>query len=182
MPEQRVSKRVENISEGTITLPKSNIGYKLLEKAGWSGHGGVGKTEQGRIEPLLPSIRPGNVGLGFETNKSKKKESGKTEKGESGPGGDGGSGGAGGSKKLKSRKHSALPQDELADQDINTKVKRVKQVMQTVADEKAGKQLARLVYTAFRDGGGGDGSGGGTTDVNPLLRKNRKLSARNPLL
>ena len=178
MPEQRVSKRVENISEGTITLPKSNIGYKLLEKAGWSGHGGVGKTEQGRIEPLLPSIRPGNVGLGFETKKLKKKESGKTEKDESGHGGGSGSG----SKKLKSRKHSALPQDELADQDINTKVKRVKQVMQTVADEKAGKQLARLVYTAFRDGGGGDGSGGGTTDVNPLLRKNRKLSARNPLL
>ena len=78
------------------------------------------------------------------------------------------------------KKVLSLAPDELANEDIEKKVKRVKQVMQTEADEEAGKELARLVYSAFRDGGGGGGST--TTDVNPLLRKNRKLSSRNPLL
>ncbi|KAL4517961.1 hypothetical protein Ndes2526A_g02327 [Nannochloris sp. 'desiccata'] len=171
-------------TEGAIALPKSNIGYKLLEKAGWSGQGGIGAREQGRVEPIQAEIRQGNVGLGFEAkikvnnnnnNNKKKKNNSTVDSKETEKDADGR--GVGGSK-TKSRKLSTLPRDELADEDIQTKVKRVKQVMQAESDEKAGKELARLVYSAFRDGG----DGGSTTDVNPLLRKNRKISARNPLL
>jgi G-patch domain len=173
---------IEVPTSSTISLPKSNLGYKLLEKAGWSGHGGIGAQEQGRIEPIQPDIRQGNIGLGFESKKKKisknillpKDRGGMAEKAKAK--------GVGSSKSKNNRKVSALLRDELADEDIDTKVKRVKQIMQTEADEKAGKELARLVYSAFRDGGGDGGGGGGTTDVNPLLRKNKKLSARNPLL
>jgi hypothetical protein len=167
--------------EGTITISKNNIGYKLLEKAGWNGHGGIGAQQQGRIEPLLPDIRPGNIGLGFETKKKKHPLSIKDSREKDREGGGGAAGGSGvNTKSPSSRKLSTLPRDELEDEDIDKKVKRVKQVLQAEADEKAGKELAKLVYSAFRDdGGGGSGS---TTDVNPLLRKNRKLSAQNPLL
>lgn len=50
------------------------------------------------------------------------------------------------------------------------------QVMQTEADEKAGKAIARYIYRAFNDA-----TGETTSDSNPLLRRSR-LSATNPLL
>jgi len=178
VPRSRNLPRKEK-ADGSLAVPKSNIGYKLLEKAGWSGQGGIGAYEQGRMQPIQAEVRQGNIGLGFEPKKKKKisKESNlkldskETEKNEARYGGGGGS-------KANTRKLSTFPRDELADEDVETKVKRVKQVMQTESDEKAGKELARLVYSAFRD----DGNGRSTTDENPLLRRDRKISARNPLL
>ena len=174
----------------SIVLPKSNVGYKLLEKAGWKEGTGIGASEQGRLEPLQPDIRHGNVGLGFEKKGGKRKKAweptleGKKSVDESGdnnkerlwPTGMGSTG----PQHEQKPTHRPLPPDELADEDLETKVKRVKQVMQADVDDKAEKALAKLVYSAFRDGDGGPG--GSTKDDNPLLRKNRKLSARNPLL
>ena len=52
------------------------------------------------------------------------------------------------------------------------------QVLQTEADNKAGKAIARYIYSAFNDA-----TGEPTADANPLLRRGRtKLSATNPLL
>lgn len=50
------------------------------------------------------------------------------------------------------------------------------QILQTEADEAAGKALQRYMYRAFNDL-----SGAPTTDSNPLVRQN-KLSRTNPLL
>lgn len=51
------------------------------------------------------------------------------------------------------------------------------QVMQAEADDKAGKAIARYIHMAFSDS-----TGEPTRDSNPLLRRNHKLSATNPLL
>jgi hypothetical protein len=49
--------------------------------------------------------------------------------------------------------------------------------MQAEADEKAGKAIQRYISRAFNDA-----TGEPTADSNPLLRRNHKLSATNPLL
>lgn len=51
------------------------------------------------------------------------------------------------------------------------------QVMQADADAKAGKAIERYMRMAFNDA-----TGEPTADSNPLLRRNHKLSATNPLL
>jgi hypothetical protein len=51
------------------------------------------------------------------------------------------------------------------------------QVLQAEADDKAGKAIARYIRMAFSDA-----TGEPTSDLNPLLRQNHKLSATNPLL
>ena len=52
----------------------------------------------------------------------------------------------------------------------------VVQILQTEADEAAGRALQQYMYRAFSDL-----SGAPTTDSNPLVRQN-KLSRTNPLL
>lgn len=49
--------------------------------------------------------------------------------------------------------------------------------MQAEADDKAGKAIARYMRMAFNDA-----TGEATSDSNPLLRRNHKLRATNPLL
>lgn len=49
--------------------------------------------------------------------------------------------------------------------------------MQADADAKAGKAIERYMRMAFNDA-----TGEPTADSNPLLRRNHKLSATNPLL
>ena len=50
-------------------------------------------------------------------------------------------------------------------------------MLQAEADDKAGKAIQRYMHMAFRDA-----TGEATRDSNPLLRRNHKLSATNPLL
>lgn len=152
---------------GQILISEQNVGYKLLQKHGWTPGTGIGAQEQGRQEPIQPEVQPSKTGLGFpQPKKSKQKESntaaGTTSKGIDQPG----------SSKRE------LPEDPLDAEDIDTKVKRVRQVMQTEADDKAGKEISRYIYSAFRDA-----TGEPTLDTNPLTRKNNtRLSKMNPLL
>lgn len=157
-----------------LVLPRSNVGWKLLEKAGWKEGTGIGASKQGQLEPLQPDMRQGNVGLGYEKKGLKRKKvAGKEDNTKTKE--------SGGGKVISHHPGPSreLPPDELTEQDLETRVKRVKQVMQAEVDEKAEKSLARFVYSAFRDGDGPEGS---TRDINPLLRRNKKISARNPLL
>lgn len=43
-----------------------NRGYRLLQKAGWSGTSGLGRHEQGRKFPLIGQPKPDRNGLGFK--------------------------------------------------------------------------------------------------------------------
>lgn len=48
-------------------LTSDNVGWKLLEKAGWRKGHGIGAQEQGPKEPIQPSAIPkGQAGLGFQ--------------------------------------------------------------------------------------------------------------------
>ena len=67
-----------------------------------------------------------------------------------------------------------LPEDG---ESFDTKVKRQRQVLQAEVDDRAGKAIQRYMYMAFNDT-----TGEATADVNPLLRRNRRLTATNPLL
>lgn len=48
-------------------LSSSNKGYKLLEKMGWKEQTGLGKHEQGRVDPIRPDINEGSMGLGKDS-------------------------------------------------------------------------------------------------------------------
>lgn len=148
-----------------LAIGSGNVGYRLLQKAGWSEGRGIGAQEQGEQEPVEAEMNKGSAGLGFARKKAP-----------SGP------------KPLPSEKRQrgelqaaaagrALPPDELADEPLDVRVKRYRQVMQAEADEKAGRQIERYVRSAFNDA-----TGEPTSDSNPLLRRNKRLTATNPLL
>lgn len=44
-------------------LTSSNVGFRLLQKMGWKGKG-LGKNEQGIIEPIKAGIRDAKLGVG----------------------------------------------------------------------------------------------------------------------
>lgn len=170
---------VEEVRRGAknaeIVLPESNIGYQLLKKAGWREGTGLGAEEQGPQEPLQVHKLQGNQGLGFGVPKTKVSRSRASQE----QGNEAGSASDRHNKPGQSNKRQLrdLPPDPLDSEDIDTKVKRVRQVMQTEVDDKAGKEIARFVYSAL-----GETAGTSTQDVNPLLKRNHRLSRSNPLL
>nr|AFK47303.1 unknown [Lotus japonicus] len=56
---------LENVEQASLDtqLTSSNIGFKLLQKMGWKGKG-LGKDEQGIIEPIKSGMRDPRLGLG----------------------------------------------------------------------------------------------------------------------
>ncbi|KAL0302620.1 UNVERIFIED_CONTAM: Septin and tuftelin-interacting protein 12 [Sesamum angustifolium] len=65
--DHRVTENVDldNVEQASLDtqLPSSNIGFRLLQKMGWKGKG-LGKDEQGIIEPIKSGIRDAKLGLG----------------------------------------------------------------------------------------------------------------------
>ncbi|KAL4420472.1 hypothetical protein ABPG75_010128 [Micractinium tetrahymenae] len=160
-------------------IARSNVGFQLLKKAGWREGAGLGAQEQGMAEPVAPFQQKGNLGLGFAPKQPKAKQGEKPTAGSGAAAGQavGGTGGAGAGGGQGTKEKRPLPEDPLDKEDQETKVKRVRQVMQAEADAKAGKAIERYMRMAFNDG-----TGEPTADSNPLLRRNHKLSATNPLL
>ncbi|OMO86210.1 hypothetical protein CCACVL1_09731 [Corchorus capsularis] len=56
---------LDNVEQATLDtrLNSSNIGFRLLQKMGWKGKG-LGKDEQGIIEPIRSGIRDPKLGIG----------------------------------------------------------------------------------------------------------------------
>lgn len=56
---------LDNVEQASLDkqLPSSNIGYRLLQKMGWKGKG-LGKDEQGIVEPIRSGIRDPKLGVG----------------------------------------------------------------------------------------------------------------------
>nr|GMD43848.1 G patch domain-containing protein 8 [Ipomoea batatas] len=56
---------LENVEQASLDkqLTSSNVGFRLLQKMGWKGKG-LGKDEQGIIEPIKSGIRDAKLGLG----------------------------------------------------------------------------------------------------------------------
>ena len=167
-------------------LPAGSVGYKLLQKAGWQEGTGLGAAEQGVREPIQPVAQSGLRGLGYASKppaaatrgtQRQQQQQGKGE-GASGAAAAGAAGGQQQQGKQQQQQQRALPEDPLAKESTEAKVKRVRQVMQAEADAKAGKAIQRYIYSAFRDQTGEPTA----ADANPLVRRNHKLSATNPLL
>lgn len=103
-----------------IVLSSTSMGFKLLEKAGWTPGTGIGAREQGIQEPIQAEALPNKVGLGFAP-KAQKVKAGGSKPGEE-------------SEKQKQQQQQKavikrpLPEDPLDKEDLDTKVKRVRQV------------------------------------------------------
>ncbi|CAA2959489.1 G patch domain-containing protein 8 [Olea europaea subsp. europaea] len=56
---------LDNVDQASLDrqLTSSNIGFRLLQKMGWKGKG-LGKDEQGIVEPIKSGIRDAKLGLG----------------------------------------------------------------------------------------------------------------------
>ncbi|GAB2277320.1 hypothetical protein Dimus_012028 [Dionaea muscipula] len=56
---------LENVEQASLDtqLSSSNVGFRLLQKMGWKGKG-LGKDEQGIIEPIKSGIRDPKLGVG----------------------------------------------------------------------------------------------------------------------
>ncbi|KAF9681446.1 hypothetical protein SADUNF_Sadunf05G0002300 [Salix dunnii] len=56
---------LDNVEQASLDtkLTESNIGFRLLQKMGWKGKG-LGKDEQGIIEPIKSGIRDPKLGIG----------------------------------------------------------------------------------------------------------------------
>ncbi|KAF5960776.1 hypothetical protein HYC85_001985 [Camellia sinensis] len=56
---------LDNVEQASLDtqLTSSNIGFRLLQKMGWKGKG-LGKDEQGIIEPIKSGIRDSKLGVG----------------------------------------------------------------------------------------------------------------------
>ncbi|XP_052194785.1 uncharacterized protein LOC127802799 [Diospyros lotus] len=56
---------LDNVEQASLDtqLTSSNIGFRLLQKMGWKGKG-LGKDEQGIIEPIKSGIRDSKLGIG----------------------------------------------------------------------------------------------------------------------
>lgn len=61
--------QIEGVArDKNIMIPRSNKGYALLNRMGWSEESGegLGKRRQGRLEPIPTEKRPDNRGLGVK--------------------------------------------------------------------------------------------------------------------
>ncbi|KAL2536906.1 G-patch domain-containing protein [Forsythia ovata] len=56
---------LDNVEQASLErqLTSSNIGFRLLQKMGWKGKG-LGKDEQGIVEPIKSGVRDSKLGLG----------------------------------------------------------------------------------------------------------------------
>ena len=54
------------VSDVNSSIRSSNKGFKMLSKMGWNEGGGLGKDQQGRVEPVRADVRTERAGLGSE--------------------------------------------------------------------------------------------------------------------
>lgn len=56
---------LDNVEQASLDtmLTSSNVGFRLLQKMGWKGKG-LGKDEQGIVEPIKSGIRDPKLGIG----------------------------------------------------------------------------------------------------------------------
>ena len=72
--QRRVQKGSDNphekteVSDVDSSIRSSNKGFKMLSRMGWSEGGGLGKDQQGRVEPVRAEVRTERAGLGSDAS------------------------------------------------------------------------------------------------------------------
>lgn len=151
-------------------ISSSNVGYQLLQKAGWQEGQGIGIHQQGRPIPLSAYHQQARHGIGADNKPANAAYAQrKTSKRKA----DSSSNHADTMHQVKQKEQRPVPD---VPEDPNVKKQRHQQILQAEADEAAGRAIQQYMYRAFNDM-----SGEPTSDSNPLLRQH-KLSRTNPLL
>lgn len=129
---------------------------------------------QGQTAPLQPVLQPGTLGIGYGPRSHPEAGAPKPLVGDV-YGEDGRKTAVKPGQQAPGR---PLPPDPLEKEDLETKVKRVKQVVRAEEDEAKRRAIQRYMNRALSPSDGTSSSG----DTNPLLRRNARLSSKNPLL
>lgn len=161
-------------------IDRKNLGYQLLSKAGWQEGQGLGAKEQGRAAPLAVSYHKGSSGLGFSKQQQPLQQpsqaqhpAGSVTADSTGPATAAAAAVAG--PVLGGKRVAAIVAAELASEDLDTKVKRHRQLREQKAKEERDKAIQSYMYRAFNDVE--------APDSNPLLAgRSHRLTATNPLL
>lgn len=114
-----------------------NVGFRLLKQAGWREGSGLGAQQQGRVEPLQAHANKGARGLGFAHERPQEggpgsggAAAGHTAKRQRTSGGEEAVAGEGklAGPQLGGARVAALVASELASEDLDTKLKRHRQL------------------------------------------------------
>ena len=136
---------------------------------------------QGRIAPVQPWLQKGNKGIGFNHKVAQasqtKQQSAKVNTQSAANRERAGAEQAVGERRKKLV--AGIVEEELAGEDLPTKVKRHRQLMRQEDVDAKGRAISRMLSAAWSDPF--DVPGGTAGDSNPLGRKHR-LTALNPLL
>lgn len=175
---------------------------QLLQRAGWQQGQGLGVQGQGRTQPVPAWLQAGRSGIGMAPvtpvhitpaalssqqpaatelpHKARQPAAAEQQQqlhvNKDDTEGRGAASVSGRQAKVKGPKRSWG--SVAVDEDLETKVKRVKQAWQADRDHAEGREIQRLLYRALREGPG-DIS---ISDSSPLLRSGHRLRSRNPLL
>uniref|UniRef100_A0A061S7Z1 G-patch domain-containing protein n=1 Tax=Tetraselmis sp. GSL018 TaxID=582737 RepID=A0A061S7Z1_9CHLO len=141
------------------TIPRSNIGFQLLQKSGWEQGQGLGASEQGPTEPVKAWHQAGRKGIGAPGNTgAEKKRKAPSEEG--------------GRRSADTAPGSAQP--PAASRADKQRAKRTREALareQSLRSASLERQMRRMF--AEEDS---------SVQHNPLLHSNSRLSASNPLL
>lgn len=155
-------------------LDCSNIGFQLLSKAGWQEGQGLGANEQGMAAPLAVSYHKGNTGLGFSKQQQQLGQPPAATAHDASAAAATAAHTAAAGPVLGGKRVAALVAAELAAEDLDTKVRRHRQLREQKAKEDRDKAIQSYMFRAFNDVE--------APDSNPLLAKSHRLTATNPLL
>jgi hypothetical protein len=163
-------------------IDRGNVGYQLLQKAGWREGSGLGREEQGMSAPLQVQPQKGNKGLGFAPQdplQLQRQQIADAAAAAAAAAGDTAAAPAGPAlgPVLGGKRVAALVAAELASEDLETKVKRHRQVMDQEAKEKRDKAIQLYMQRAFNEPSLAD-----VGDHANVLGRNSRLTRTNPLL
>jgi len=142
------------------SIDASNVGFRMLQKAGWKEGEGLGKHGSGATEPLVVFKKRTRRGVGGESGASRVVV-GEGEPDERPPGAGGGkpsaAAAAAGAAGAAAGAAAETPAEDPASKTARE------------AREARDKAIARTIFRAFKDEGPSD-----SPDVNPLVRRRRE--------
>ncbi|KAF6262142.1 hypothetical protein COO60DRAFT_675402 [Scenedesmus sp. NREL 46B-D3] len=166
-------------SSSKRAIDRGNVGYQLLQKAGWREGSGLGRQEQGMAAPLQVQPQKGSKGLGFAPHDPLQLQRQQIAAAPAAAGGGAAVAAAAPAVApvLGGKRVAAIVAAELASEDLDTKVKRHRQLLEQETKEKRDKAIQFYMQRAFNEPSLAD-----VGDHANVLGRNSRLTRTNPLL
>lgn len=165
-------------SSSKCPIDRSNVGYQLLQKAGWQEGSGLGRQQQGMAAPLQLQPQKGSKGLGFAPQDPLQLQRQQIAAAAAAGGGAATAPAVpAAGPVLGGKRVAALVAAELASEDLDTKVKRHRQLLEQEAKEQRDKAIQLYMQRAFNEPSLAD-----VGDHASVLGRNSRLRKTNPLL